>query len=513
MSTKPSQATLLVELVRESDVELFHGTDDVAYMRIPCGTHVETWPLRSKAAKRWLARLYFQNFGATPGSQGMQDSLLTLEGLAFFEGLLHDVHLRIAGHQGLIYLDLADDYWRVVEITAGGWSVVEDPPVRFRRPRGMLPLPGPVGGGRLDELRESVNVADGDWPLLAAWLVAAFRPRGPFPVLPLHGEQGSAKSTTARVLRELIDPNVAPLRSEPRNGRDLAITAHNGWVLAYDNVSSIPDWLSDAFCRIATGGGFSTRELYSDTDEVLIDVQRPLVMNGITELAVRPDLLDRAIPLYLPRLRRWIPEDEFFDRFHSARPRILGGLLDAVVCALRDLELVEFNGQVRMADFAKWSMAAEPALGLEQGAFMRAYVGNRAEAVEITLEASPLYEPLRVISATGFEGSATELLHRLADLVGEKTAKTDGWPKTAAVLGGEVRRLAPVLRRVGIEIEFPRRGRKRLIVVRTAPDSAVDADDAVTPRASTDLKSDSDDGVDGDLQPCSKSHEYVAESA
>jgi len=95
------------------------------------------------------------------------------------------------------------------------------------------------------------------------------------PPLALHGEQGTAKSTTGRTLRDLIDPKAAPMRSEPRNGHDLMIAAHNGWLLAFDNVSRLSPWLSDAICRLATGGGFATRELYSDTDEVLIDVQRP----------------------------------------------------------------------------------------------------------------------------------------------------------------------------------------------------------------------------------------------
>ena len=111
--------------------------------------------------------------------------------------------------------------------------------------------------------------------LLAAWLVAAFRPHGPYPILVLHGEQGSAKSTTARVLRALLDPNTAPLRGEPRDLRDVMIAASNGWIISFDNLSRIPHWLSDALCRLATGGGFSTRELYTDSEEVLFDAQRP----------------------------------------------------------------------------------------------------------------------------------------------------------------------------------------------------------------------------------------------
>jgi hypothetical protein len=313
------------------------------------------------------------------------------------------------------------------------------------------------------------------------------------------------------VLRELIDPNVAPLRSEPRNGRDLAIAANNGWVLAYDNLSEIPDWLSDAFCRIATGGGFSTRELWSDTDEVLIDAQRPLVMNGIADLAIRPDLLDRAIPLYLPRLRRWVPEDEFFDRFRTARAGLLGALLDAVSAAIANLPTVEFNGAVRMADFAKWTMAAELALGLERGEFMHAYAGNRAEAIEITLEASPLAEPLRTVAAEGFEGTATELLAKLIGLVEEKVVHRDSWPGSAQALSADLGRLAPVLRRVGIEVERPRRRKgKRLIVIRTGALSSVTRVTGVTPGASTGAKGDAGDEGDAKKQARSKADGELA---
>jgi hypothetical protein len=104
------------------------------------------------------------------------------------------------------------------------------------------------------------------------------------------------------VARRLIDPNGAPLRSEPREIRDIMIAATNGWIVAYDNLSRLPDWLSDALCRLSTGGGFSTRELCSDTDEVLFEAQRPVALNGIEELATRADLLDRAVLVYLPRI-------------------------------------------------------------------------------------------------------------------------------------------------------------------------------------------------------------------
>src|SRR5437868_13535290 len=94
--------------------------------------------------------------------------------------------------------------------------------------------------------------------------IAAFRPTGPYPILMLQGEQGTAKSTTTRILRSLIDPNVSPLRTVPRNERDLMIAATNSWAQCFDNLSHIPLWFADALCRLATGGGFATRKLRTD---------------------------------------------------------------------------------------------------------------------------------------------------------------------------------------------------------------------------------------------------------
>ena len=158
----------------------------------------------------------------------------------------------------------------MVEVNAEGWRVVTDPPVRFVRPRGMLPLPVPGRDGSLSDLREFVNVKDEEaWALLLCWLLHSFRPAGPFPVLVINGEQGSAKSTLTRLLELLLDPNVAAVRAEPRDVRDLMIAAQNSRVLALDNLSSMPTWLSDGLCRLATGGGMATRQLYTDDDEKL----------------------------------------------------------------------------------------------------------------------------------------------------------------------------------------------------------------------------------------------------
>jgi hypothetical protein len=475
---RPSQATLLVELA--IDVELFSTPRQEAYVAIESGGHRETWPLRTKPFKIWLARRYYGRHEKAPGSQALQDALAVLEGKALFDAPIHDVGVRVAEHDGAIYVDLADDHWQAVRVDAEGWQVVANPPVRFRRPAGIRELAAPVRGGTVDELRPFVNVGREDWPLVVGWLLAALRPRGPYPVLTLNGEQGSAKTTTVRVLRELVDPNEVGVRSQPRDERDLMIAARNGHVLAFDNLSYLPGWLSDAFCRIATGGGLATRTLYTDFDETLFEAQRPLTINGIAEIAFNGDLLDRSLIVYLPRIpkRRRRKEEAFWAELRPQAGRLLGALLDAVVVGLKRSGELQLEELPRMADFAHWVAACEPALRWPARTFLSAYEINSDGAVALSLEASLLSAPIEVLAEIGFEGTATELLNRLErDLVDEETKRKKAWPKSPNALGGHLRRLAPNLRAIGISVEFEKVPRGRLI--RLGTKNAVSAVHAV----------------------------------
>jgi hypothetical protein len=467
----PSQATRLVALALDAGADLFHTPDGEAYATIAVDGHKETWPLRVRGFRRWLARLFYEAEDKSPGSQAVQDALGVLEGKALFDGPECAVYTRLAEHNGCIYLDLADEQWQAVEVTTSGWRVVADPPVKFRRARGMLPLPVPVASGDLAALRPFLNIAtDADWLLWVSWVVAAFRPSGPYPVLVVHGEQGSAKSTLVRVLRRLIDPNTAELRTTPRDERDLVIAVSNGWLIALDNLSHLSDWLSDALCRLATGSGFATRELYTDAEEAIFAAQRPIVLNGIEELATRGDLLDRSLLLYLPTIAEDTRQDDtvFWHQFEQARPRLLGALLDIVYTALRSLPSVQLPRKPRMADFAVWASAAAPACGWTVGEFLEAYKGVREASHELTLEASPVGPLIRELVAKDslWEGTASELLAVLEPLAGEKLVKQQAWPKNGRALSNALRRLAPTLRAVGIEVTMGGRtgkGRTRQI--------------------------------------------------
>jgi hypothetical protein len=374
----------------------------------------------------------------------------------------------------------------------------------------MLPLSMPIAGGTLGELRRFVNLPtsdDGDdtlWINTVAWLIAAFRAHGPYPVLVVLGEHGSAKSTLARVLRELIDPNKAAIRSMQRDERDLMIAATNGWILAYDNLSYLQPWQSDALCRISTGGGFAARELYSDQDETILDVQRPVILNGIEDIATRSDLLSRAITVYLPSIPKAQrqAEKQFWREFEQARPSILGAILDAVSTALANEATVALEEHPRMADFAEWIVAAEPALPWKEGGFLTAYLGNQHDANALALEVSPVSQAVRDLMKEcqeRWEGTATELLNELEDIADDRTKRQKSWPGSAQSLSNKLRRLAPNLRAVGIDVLFDERkhGGTRMIRIKRQAEQEGASPSPVSPSSPVQSSSDGD-GSGGD---------------
>jgi Bifunctional DNA primase/polymerase, N-terminal/Primase C terminal 1 (PriCT-1) len=477
---KDSAATRLVALAESAT--FLHTPDQQVFAVIDIDGHKETRALKGQAFRRYLASKYYKTFGTVPSTKALQDALGVIEGRGLYESPEKDVFTRIAGGKDEIILDLGDRAWRSIRIDAEDWRVLSDSQAKFRRPAGMKPLPVPRPGGSIDELRRFLNLAhDDDFILLVSWLVAALRPTGPYPVLLLQGEAGSAKSTTANVLRALVDPNTSPLRSAPREVRDLMIAAQNAWCVAFDNVSYLPPWLSDALCRLATGGGFATRELYTDDSEKIFEATRPVLLNGIEGVATRGDLLDRCLMLYLPPIPpdRRMAEKKFWRLFRKRCPFLLGTLLDAVSCALKRLPTIFLDQYPRMADFAEWATAAEASFGWPDGTFMRAYNANQVSANVVALESSLLVAPIKELNMSRlWRGTARELLQLLSKrhTSSGETLPRD-WPKNPQVLAVQLRRVAPNLRAIGINVQIGEKTAgsrsKRIITIQRVKPNAI----------------------------------------
>jgi hypothetical protein len=455
-----SYKTQLVNLITQNGTQLFHSSDGSPYARVKVGGHHETLHLGGSAFNEYLTREYFNAKKKVVGNSDLKDAVRVLIASAKMHGPQHEVFVRIARVNDVIWLDLGRPQWDAVKITAGEWSVVAEPDVKFRRSRGLLALPTPVGGSENlgTMLKKLINVADP--MLLIAWLLGALRGRPPYPILSVTGEQGTAKTTACRTLRRLFDPNTADLRLTPKEPRDLMIAARNSHVLAFDNLSKVDPWLSDSLCVISTGGGFATRELYSDLDEVLFCAARPIMVNGITEVVTRPDLLDRSIVITLDPIpdteRR--SEADLEAVFQQEHPCILAALLDAVAEALAHEATTKIEKLPRMADFATWVVAAEKQLGWDEGAFMKKYLANQQDAVESVLDGDAVVDAIR--SLPFVNGEWTDQLKALLAEIPEGQYK----PKSPRALRSALRRLAPALRRVGITMTFEK-GHTRKVTI------------------------------------------------
>jgi hypothetical protein len=475
-----SGATAEEALLRlASAARFFRSVDGCCHARVSIGSRNEILALDGATFRSWLVDGYLKAYGKLPSHRAVSRVLEALEARARFETATGSpaVYVRVGCHchpednGSSYYLDLGDPSGQAVKIGASGWSVVDRPAVHFRRPQGLLSLPLPSRDGSIELLRPFVNLSEADFGLLVAWMAAAHRPAGPYPVLVIHGEQGSAKSTLTKIIRKLIDPRAAPLLAEPGSTRDLMVTAQNGWLLAFDNLSALPNRLSDSLCRLATGGAFAARMLFSNHETHIIHAERPVILNGIDEFVHRADLVDRSLFLDLPSItptsRR--PEDEFWASFAEVYPRLLGALLDAVAGALRELPSVKLLELPRMADFARFGEAVGRGLGWPPGTFISAYNDNRrassAAALEDSVVAATLLELASSGKAPSQAKSPTDLLSFLTDMADRKAISSARWPKTPSMLSNELRRLAPQLRARGMSVAFSKTHKSRMITI------------------------------------------------
>jgi hypothetical protein len=470
------------------DDALFAGTDEHAYVALEVAGHRETWPVNSSGFRRWLRQRFFDETGGAPNSEAMTVAIATFEARAFSAARdlgRREIYLRVARIGDEIWIDLCNDSWSAINVTSRGWEIVEVPPVHFRRTKGMRALPNPTKpqpNPKYDQhcspaeahrrarmrvvrrLRRLLNLRKGregkrTFVLVVAWLLAALSGRKPYPVLVLAGEHGTAKTSFLRFMRALIDPHAADIRSAPRDEDALQIAAGNSFVQAYDNLSSMPPWMSDALCRLSTGAAYSKRTLYTDREEELIVAARPVALNGIEDVVSRPDLADRTVFVSLEPIRaeKRLTEAAFNKAVADVAAAALGMLLDLLSEGLRNESTVQLAELPRMADFALWSTACETAVWAP-GTFMASYTANREGATETIIEQQPVAFAVTRLMAKRkkWTGTMTELLAALGNVMQDRVVRSKSWPSVAHHLSGRLRRAQPSLRAVGIDIEIQR---------------------------------------------------------
>ena len=486
---RPRRAETVAGLLDE--VDLWRSPDGIAHASLPYGSHREHVRVNGKAFREWLSLRFFAEHGAALSGTAIAECVALAEARALASGTVRRPWRRVAlGDDGAIYLDLGGGDLRgerrAVRIDPHGWSIVSPGavPVVFLRAPDALPLPEPDrDAAAWGDLGAFLNVRDEqDLILVWGWLLAALRPfaeGGAYPVLVLHGEQGSGKSLASRMLQGLVDPSTLTGRALPREERDLFVSAQNRHVVSFDNLSSINEGFADCLCRIATGGAFSARTLHTDADETIIGARNPLLLNGIpSTLLSRPDLADRSISIELRRPETSRSEKEILAEYEKKRAALLGLSLDGLSSALRNSGRVTIEGEgVRMLDALHWAEAGAEGLGIEPGRIAAAWNANRTASDRELVEGDDLAREVVALldrqclaacrapaaCAPGADGRATKCCGRgpaewkgspselhalLTERVPERVARGPQWPRNAAGLGVRLRRLAPALRAV-----------------------------------------------------------------
>ena len=470
---RPPQRDQLMTYIE--GIELWRDQADKGYATFPVANHREHAPIRSSRFRHWLTLQYLNDHETAPGKTPMEECLNAVEALAVVQAKRYTAFIRVAEHGGRIYLDLCDDEWRAIECSKNGWVTVDHAPIKFIRRDGMLPLPIPEPvteqHSGIEELRIFFgNLTQAHFALLVAWLINCLRDTGVFPVLMVHGKSGSGKTILTKLLMDLIDPRDEKALSIPKDDRALIVFAKQTYLIGFENISVIPAWFSDALCRLASGDSFVAVKLYTDDELAIHKAKRPVIVNGIPRLAEREDLASRTFVISLPPMTAGrLTEPELLERWRLAKPRILGGLLDGVCGALRNVDGITLPEEPRLIGALKWATAAEPNFGFDDGAFFKAYQESARETIQAAFEADVVaivvVSFIRSLATRAWEGTSTQLFAAINDHATDAQRKMKSWPASPAGLTNRIERAAPVLRSQGVVIERRQTHAARLITI------------------------------------------------
>jgi hypothetical protein len=445
---------------------------------ILAGDVLETMQLTSARIGSKIKKLIRDEFGFRASKQMVAELVEELQDQANDTTLeVHEVHHRVAlGTKGQIFVDLHGEGNVVLEVDKDGYrhhDFVAEAPLFFRTP-GMTALPDPAGAvGNIELLRGFLNYGtEGNWILLIVFILYSLRPLGPYVILVVLGTAGSAKSTFSRLLRLLIDPSSVPTQALPRAIADLMITASNSHLLVFDNVRTLSVELSDALCQLATGGGSRTRTLYTNSEETLVHVTKPCILNGIDDVASQPDLVSRCILMELPTITVRRTEEDLNSKFAASIDAIFAGLMDTLSKTLADLENVTDVPETRMADFARFGVAVECAMNWPKGSFKDAYAQNQQQQMSNSLGDDPLAAAVRTLVKSEVEPdmtctkTPTDLLAALREVATRSQATNKAWPMSPHSLSKRLKKMEPALRACGVGVTFQHSGNRTISVKR-----------------------------------------------
>jgi hypothetical protein len=464
-------------------------------------------PLKSHEFKDWLSGEIYTKEGKTPSTTAIYSALHVLSNIAKRRGIKYTLYNRVAPDPNGdgFWVDMSDENWRAIHVTDKGWEIVDEPPTLFKRHKHQEPLAVPMKVPEAEQVETAykffdlINIPKNELDddenknriIFMCVVLSYFIPTMPHPILVLYGTQGSAKTWLFRLVKRLIDPSKAETLSLTSNQNEVIQQLAHNYLAFYDNVSYIPKWLSDLFCRAQSGMGHSKRALFTNDDDVIYNLKRCIGLNGINVVASSGDLLDRCIMFELGHITDTArcTEQELVNNFNEQKSRILGAMLSLLSKSLKNYSTLSHDPLRRLADFHRWGCAISKALGYTSEEFNVAYSIKIEMQDEEALNAS--------LTATALIGYCLEAAYRLGKkgedftcekdedghviikvtptkLYEEVTAYAIGkgikttkryWAASANSFMRKVNEVKPNLNRVGCEIDSEHDGTKRWAII------------------------------------------------
>ncbi|WP_052769952.1 hypothetical protein [Paenibacillus sp. IHB B 3415] len=425
-----------------------------------------------KSFKQWLFVRYFEEKGTPPSAEAIRQTLQLLEAQAHMRNQVHPLFFRVAEAEGVIYYDLADSQWQHVQITQQGYQITREHPLLFQRTALTKTQVMPQNGGKLSNILNHLRIKnDLDGLLFMIYLVTCFIPNISHPALILSGEKGAAKTTTARMIRSIVDPSHQDIAFMPKGTTNLALSLSRQFMLSLDNMDTLRPETSDLLCMAVTGGSISKRKLFTDDDETVLSFKGCLTLNGIGVVANRSDFLDRAILLELERIDEHdrMEEAEIWRVFEADKPLILGAIFELISKAMVTYPEVHLSALSRMADFTRWGYAIAQAANVDGDLFLQAYEKNRSRINEEVMSSNPVATAICFLMEEQFiwEGSVSKLLGVLEQIALSKKINTRSrlWPRAAHVLSIRLQQIRSNLEEYGIYYDIRNKGFAKVIEI------------------------------------------------
>ena len=464
----------------------FAGLPQYVEMKIDNTTN-KLYPLKTKESeplRAELQRLCWAKHGITCHDTKLREAIMLMQGHANKNKKIAVNRIHYL-NEALYYDPMLEENNKIIKITKYGWEILPDTSMMnpdddrfiFMRYPHQMPQVMPSRTGDITLLDKYYDLRNEEATLfMVKDTHVDFFPQIRRALKQLEGPQGNGKSFRVNTMVSLIDPSDHeegyPLDKKTKNS-EVIRWLHQGYFVAFDNVSEITKSQNDILAQGVSGLSQSTRSLYTNDDSFAYSTfKRAIAISGITITGTESDVLDRTYGVEVPMPKKKISDEALVEQFEKDKPHILGAIFDNLCKALSyvdDMKNIEIPDTVRLRDYAIYGCAISKAMGYTPESFLEYYMSTFEDRDFLALESNVLGTALMeyMYMVGHFMGNLDELMTHLEITIRECNLHiTADYPMNSKGMGIELKKIEKNLEAVGIKVAKGKRiNNKRIYVI------------------------------------------------